>query len=209
MKEMLDIVQNDVLGKLLPNTTFLRLDGTVEASKRQDIVNKFNSDPSIDVLLLTTNVGGLGLNLTGADTVIFVEHDWNPQKDIQAMDRAHRIGQKKVVNVYRLITRGTLEEKIMSLQRFKIDVASTVVNQQNAGLATMETDQILDLFSLGENADMNGEKSMEGADAVDSVTGEVKEKGKKGFLDGIGELWDERQYEEEYNLDEFLQKMKA
>jgi TATA-binding protein-associated factor len=52
--------------------------------------------------------------LTGADTVIFVEHDWNPQKDLQAMDRAHRIGQKKVVNVYRLITRGTLEEKIMS-----------------------------------------------------------------------------------------------
>lgn len=53
------------------------------------------------------------MNLTGADTVIFVEHDWNPMKDLQAMDRAHRIGQKKVVNVYRLITRGTLEEKIM------------------------------------------------------------------------------------------------
>ncbi len=103
------------------------------------------------MLLLTTSVGGLGLNLTGADTVIFVEHDWNPQKDLQAMDRAHRIGQKKVVNVYRLITRGTLEEKILSLQRFKIDVASTVVNQQNAGLATMDTDQILDLFNLGDS----------------------------------------------------------
>ena len=51
--------------------------------------------------------------MTGADTVIFVEHDWNPMKDLQAMDRAHRIGQKKVVTVYRLITRGTLEEKIM------------------------------------------------------------------------------------------------
>lgn len=113
MKEMLDIVQNDVLGKLLPSVQFLRLDGSVEATKRQDIVNKFNTDPSYDVLLLTTSVGGLGLNLTGADTVIFVEHDWNPQKDIQAMDRAHRIGQKKVVNVYRLITRGTLEEKIL------------------------------------------------------------------------------------------------
>ena len=98
---------------MLPSVSYLRLDGSVEANKRQDIVNKFNSDPSIDVLLLTTSVGGLGLNLTGADTVIFVEHDWNPQKDLQAMDRAHRIGQKKVVNVYRLITRGTLEEKIM------------------------------------------------------------------------------------------------
>lgn len=113
MKEMLDIVQTDVLGKLLPSVQFLRLDGSVEATKRQSIVNQFNTDPSYDVLLLTTSVGGLGLNLTGADTVIFVEHDWNPQKDIQAMDRAHRIGQKKVVNVYRLITRGTLEEKIL------------------------------------------------------------------------------------------------
>ena len=113
MKEMLDIVQNDVFKKLLPSVQFLRLDGSVEATKRQDIVNCFNTDPSYDVLLLTTSVGGLGLNLTGADTVIFVEHDWNPQKDIQAMDRAHRIGQKRVVNVYRLITRGTLEEKIL------------------------------------------------------------------------------------------------
>ena len=113
MKEMLDMVQTDVLQKLLPSVQYLRLDGGVEASKRQIIVNQFNSDPSYDVLLLTTSVGGLGLNLTGADTVIFVEHDWNPQKDLQAMDRAHRIGQKKVVNVYRLITRGTLEEKIL------------------------------------------------------------------------------------------------
>lgn len=113
MKEMLDIVQNDVLRKLLPSVQALRLDGSVEATKRQNIVNQFNTDPSYDVLLLTTSVGGLGLNLTGADTVIFVENDWNPQKDIQAMDRAHRIGQKKVVNVYRLITRGTLEEKIL------------------------------------------------------------------------------------------------
>lgn len=113
MKEMLDIVASTVLGKLLPSVQYLRLDGSVEAGKRQAIVNRFNTDPSYDVLLLTTSVGGLGLNLTGADTVIFVEHDWNPQKDMQAMDRAHRIGQKKVVNVYRLVTRGTLEEKIL------------------------------------------------------------------------------------------------
>ena len=118
MKEMLDIVQNDVLRKLLPTVQYLRLDGSVEANKRQDIVNRFNTDPSYDVLLLTTQVGGLGLNLTGADTVIFVEHSWNPQQDIQAMDRAHRIGQKKVVNVYRLVTRGTLEEKILKYVSF-------------------------------------------------------------------------------------------
>lgn len=245
MKEMLDMVENTVLKKMLPSVTFSRLDGGVEASKRQDIVNKFNSDPSIDCLLLTTSVGGLGLNLTGADTVIFVEHDWNPQKDLQAMDRAHRIGQKKVVNVYRLITRGTLEEKILryvasrapslslpyllhcnfsllivgtSLQRFKIDVASTVVNQQNAGLGTMETDQILDLFNLGETDPTlsleeggGGKKDANGIDEADAVDaeGNVREKGKKGILDELTELWDERQYEEEFNLDGFLASMKA
>lgn len=61
----------------------MRLDGSTPANSRHHVVNKFNDDPSIDLLLLTTTVGGLGLNLTGADTVIFVEHDWNPMKDLQ------------------------------------------------------------------------------------------------------------------------------
>ncbi|KAI1452107.1 hypothetical protein F4805DRAFT_463124 [Annulohypoxylon moriforme] len=213
MKEMLDMVQNTVLKRMLPSVSYLRLDGSVEANKRQDIVNKFNKDPSYDCLLLTTSVGGLGLNLTGADTVIFVEHDWNPQRDLQAMDRAHRIGQKKVVNVYRLITRGTLEEKILSLQAFKIDVASTVVNQQNAGLGTMDTDQILDLFSLGDSGpNLLSDKpknTVEGReeDMVDVETGDVRAPGKKAWADDLGELWDNRQYEESFDLDGFLKTM--
>ena len=87
-----------------------------------------------------------------------------------------------------------------------------MVNQQNAGLNTMDTDQLLDLFNLGETAD-NAEKPSEHAagnevDMVD-IDGEVKEKGKKGWLDDLGELWDDRQYQEEYNLDSFLQTMKG
>lgn len=113
MKQMLDIIENDLFKPHMPSVTYMRLDGSTDANKRHAVVQTFNGDPSIDCLLLTTHVGGLGLTLTGADTVIFVEHDWNPMKDLQAMDRAHRIGQKKVVNVYRLITKGTLEEKIM------------------------------------------------------------------------------------------------
>ena len=113
LKSMLDIVEVDLLKKFMPNVSYLRLDGSVPFAQRHSIVTQFNEDPTIDILLLTTHVGGLGLNLTGADTVIFVEHDWNPMKDLQAMDRAHRLGQTKVVNVYRLITRGTLEQKIM------------------------------------------------------------------------------------------------
>lgn len=142
LKAMLDIVEKDLLCAHLPTVTYLRLDGSVQTTQRHSIVTRFNADPSIDVLLLTTQVGGLGLNLTGADTVIFVEHDWNPMKDLQAMDRAHRIGQKKVVNVYRLITRSTVEEKIMGLQKFKLLTANTVISTENASLETMATDQV-------------------------------------------------------------------
>jgi TATA-binding protein-associated factor len=120
MKSMLDIIEHDLFKKEMPDVTYLRMDGSTPNARRFEMQQQFNGDPSLDVLLLTTHVGGLGLNLTGADTVVFVEHDWNPMRDLQAMDRAHRIGQKKVVNVYRLITKNTLEEKIMGLQRFKL-----------------------------------------------------------------------------------------
>lgn len=212
LKDMLDMVENDLLKKYMPSVTYMRLDGSTDVRHRHDIVQKFNGDPSIDVLLLTTHVGGLGLNLTGADTVIFVEHDWNPMNDLQAMDRAHRIGQKKVVNVYRLITRNTLEEKIMGLQKFKLNIASTVINQQNSGLSSMDTDQLLDLFDVPEagvvptNGVAGGANG--GADDNDALdeTGQIKGKQPNPIAE-LGELWDEKEYEEEYNLDTFIQSL--
>ncbi|KAF6003403.1 B-TFIID transcription factor-associated protein btaf1 [Cyanidiococcus yangmingshanensis] len=146
LKETLDTIEQDVFQRYLPQVTYLRLDGSVEPRLRQDIVHRFNRDPTIHCLLLTTHIGGLGLNLTGADTVIFVECDYNPTVDLQAMDRAHRIGQTRVVTVYRMITRGTIEEKIMSIQRFKMHLANMVVNQENASLQFMNTEHIMDLF---------------------------------------------------------------
>lgn len=197
LKAMLDIVENDLLKVHLPAVTYLRLDGSVSQGSRFDIVSKFNSDPSIDVLLLTTQVGGLGLNLTGADTVIFVEHDWNPMKDLQAMDRAHRIGQKKVVNVYRLITRKSLEEKIMGLQKFKLMTANTVVSDENASMETMGTDQLLDLFDL---SDQRANKlPMDGG-----TTSADEKQSMNSILKTLPELWEDRQYEEEYDLSQFM-----
>ncbi|KAJ9474791.1 TATA-binding protein-associated factor MOT1 [Pseudozyma hubeiensis] len=181
LKPMIDIIQRDLFAALMPSVSYMRLDGSVSAEKRHSIVQTFNADPSIDVLLLTTQVGGLGLTLTGADTVIFVEHDWNPMKDLQAMDRAHRLGQKKVVNVYRLITRNTLEAKIMGLQRFKLNIANSVVNQQNAGMDSMETEQILDLFNA------QGGGAGQGTNGVDGEAGKKKGFGKltqKQILEG-------------------------
>ncbi|XP_017083593.2 TATA-binding protein-associated factor 172 [Drosophila eugracilis] len=201
LKAMLDIVEHDLLRRHLPSVTYLRLDGSVPASQRQDIVNNFNSDPSIDVLLLTTLVGGLGLNLTGADTVIFVEHDWNPMKDLQAMDRAHRIGQKKVVNVYRLITRNSLEEKIMGLQKFKILTANTVVSAENASLQTMGTSQIFDLFNGGKDQGaVSGSAATTGAASGGMSMNTI--------IENLPELWSENQYEEEYDLGNFVQALK-
>ncbi|KAM9847490.1 TATA-binding protein-associated factor 172 [Aulostomus maculatus] len=198
LKSMLDIVEHDLLKPKLPSVTYLRLDGSVQAGLRHSIVSRFNNDPSIDVLLLTTHVGGLGLNLTGADTVVFVEHDWNPMRDLQAMDRAHRIGQKRVVNVYRLITRGTLEEKIMGLQKFKMSIANTIISQENACLQSMGTDQLLNLFTLDK--DEKGEKGEQSP----STSGKAS---MKSVLDGLGELWDQQQYDTEYNLDSFMHSL--
>ena len=154
LKSVLDLVEDELLGPAgeLGGVSWLRLDGGVAPTARFEVVRKFNADPSIDVLLLTTHVGGLGLNLTSADTVVFLEHDWNPQKDLQAMDRAHRLGQKRTVNVFRLLTKGTLEEKVMSLQRFKLDVANAVVNSDNMSLAAMDTGQMLELFTAEKGA---------------------------------------------------------
>ncbi|RKP19180.1 hypothetical protein ROZALSC1DRAFT_8672, partial [Rozella allomycis CSF55] len=151
LKSTLDLIENILFKPHFPFISYLRLDGSVDSTKRIDIVSKFNSDPSIDCLILTTQVGGLGLNLTGADTVIFMEHDWNPMKDLQAMDRAHRIGQKKVVNVYRLICKDTLEEKILNLQKFKLAVANSVVNEQNSSTSSMNTSELIDLFKKENN----------------------------------------------------------
>ncbi|KAF8628445.1 hypothetical protein AX15_003960 [Amanita polypyramis BW_CC] len=189
MKQMLDIIETDLFKHHMPSVTYMRLDGSTETSKRHAIVQTFNSDPSIDCLLLTTHVGGLGLTLTGADTVIFVEHDWNPMKDLQAMDRAHRIGQKKVVNVYRLVTKGTLEEKIMGLQRFKLNIANSVVTQQNTGLASMDTDLVLDLFR----------RTSEDEDSANAAKKNAKEASRpvsqKNLLQGLEDLPPEEEYE--------------
>ncbi|CCM05038.1 uncharacterized protein FIBRA_07240 [Fibroporia radiculosa] len=188
MKQMLDIIERDLFKQHMPSVTYMRLDGGTDANKRHAIVQTFNSDPSIDCLLLTTHVGGLGLTLTGADTVIFVEHDWNPMKDLQAMDRAHRIGQKKVVNVYRLITKGTLEEKIMGLQRFKLNIANSVVTQQNSGLSSMDTDLVLDLFRRTTEDDDVAAMSKKDKDPA-AIPGQ------KNVLRGLEDLPPEEEYE--------------
>jgi TATA-binding protein-associated factor len=145
--DSLDVVEELVLKRFMPSVKYLRLDGRVAAAKRSNIVNNFNSDENIKVLLLTTKIGGLGLNLTGADTVIFLEHDWNPHTDLQAMDRAHRLGQKKTVHVYKLVTQNSIEETTMAIHERKLAMSSAIVNTENSSLYSMGTEKLLDIFS--------------------------------------------------------------
>lgn len=205
-KQTIDIIENDLFKKEMPSVTYMRLDGDVNQYDRFSLVEKFNSDPTIDVLLLTVSVGGLGLNLTGADTVIFMEHDWNPQNDIQAMDRAHRIGQTKTVNVYRLITKGTLEEKVMGIQKFKLNIANSVVNKDNQSFESMNSNQLFDLFKLSEESITKDSETEE----LDEF-GNIKKKSESGLsavLKELENMGDEDQYTEEYNLENFLEKLK-
>ncbi|KAJ2715063.1 putative DNA helicase ino80 [Coemansia spiralis] len=107
--------------------TYLRLDGSSKIADRRDMVMDWQTRDDIFIFLLTTRAGGLGINLTAADTVIFYESDWNPTVDSQAMDRAHRLGQTKQVVVYRLITRGTVEERILQRARQKDEIHRIVI----------------------------------------------------------------------------------
>lgn len=106
---------------------YLRLDGSSTIMDRRDMVRDFQHRSDIFVFLLSTRAGGLGINLTAADTVIFYESDWNPTLDLQAMDRAHRLGQTKDVTVYRLICKETVEEKILQRASQKNTVQQLVM----------------------------------------------------------------------------------
>ncbi|KAK4054612.1 ATP-dependent DNA helicase Hrp3 [Microbotryomycetes sp. JL221] len=109
-----------------------RLDGTVPSEIRRKSIEHFNAPDSPDFLfLLSTRAGGLGINLETADTVIIFDSDWNPQNDLQAMARAHRIGQKSHVNVYRFVTKDTVEEDVLERARKKMVLEYAIVNQMD------------------------------------------------------------------------------
>lgn len=121
---MLDILEwaLDVIG-----VTYRRLDGSTQVTERQTIVDTFNNDTSIFACLLSTRAGGQGLNLTGADTVIIHDLDFNPQIDRQAEDRCHRIGQAKPVTIYRLVTKNTVDENVYEIAKRKLVLDAAVL----------------------------------------------------------------------------------
>ncbi|HCC07869.1 MAG TPA: helicase [Clostridiales bacterium] len=139
---MLSIIQDELKKK---GIEYLYLDGKVKASKRLEIVNEFNNGP-IKIFLISLKAGGTGLNLTSADTVIHYDPWWNPAVETQATDRAHRIGQKKVVQVIKIITKGTIEEKIYEMQQKKRELIDSVIKEDASPILSLSEKDIYSLF---------------------------------------------------------------
>ncbi|NXV18488.1 ERCC6 protein, partial [Cepphus grylle] len=143
-RQMLQILEVFVRDR---NYSYLRMDGTTTIASRQPLITRYNEDKSIFIFLLTTRVGGIGVNLTGADRVIIYDPDWNPSTDTQARERAWRIGQKKQVTVYRLLTAGTIEEKIYHRQIFKQFLTNRVLKDPKQR-RFFKSNDLYELFTL-------------------------------------------------------------
>ena len=143
MTKMLDILE---LFLNYHGYTYVRLDGTTQIVQRQMLMERFNSDEKIFVFILSTRAGGIGVNLTGADTVIFYDSDWNPTMDAQAQDRCHRIGQTKDVHIYRLISKNTVEENILKKANQKRLLGDLTIDGGSFDVTYFKNNNIRDLF---------------------------------------------------------------
>ncbi|KAI1316376.1 swr1 complex component, partial [Mortierella claussenii] len=130
---------------------YLRLDGATKVENRQHLTDRFNSDPKILAFILSTRSGGVGINLTGADTVIFYDSDWNPSMDRQCQDRCHRIGQTRDVHIYRFVSEFTIEENMLKKANQKRMLDNVVIQ---------EGEFTTDYFQKMDWRDMLGEEDL-------------------------------------------------
>ncbi|XP_076243946.1 lymphocyte-specific helicase [Calliopsis andreniformis] len=142
MVTILDMIQ-DYLS--LRNYTSVRLDGGIKLEERKEVIKAFNENPDIFIFLISTRAGGVGLNLAAADTVIIYDSDWNPQADIQAMARCHRIGQTRPVMIYRLCTKGTIDENIITCADAKRVLEKMVISKKTQMLNIKNKETLLEL----------------------------------------------------------------
>lgn len=157
----------DILELLIQECGFKyrRMDGTTPVKSRIPLVDEFNRDPHLFIFLLTTRVGGLGINLTGANRVIIYDPDWNPSTDMQARERAWRLGQRREVTIYRLMTSGTIEEKIYHRQIFKQFLTNKILKDPKQR-RFFKSNDLYDLFSLSHD--------QEGANETEELFSDAK-----------------------------------
>ncbi|XP_071444534.1 DNA excision repair protein ERCC-6-like [Hetaerina americana] len=153
-RQMMCILENFLIQQ---GYSYLKLDGATSVASRQPLISEFNQNSSHFVFLLTTRVGGLGINLTGANRVLIYDPDWNPATDTQARERAWRPGQQRHVTVYRLVTAGTIEEKIYHRQIFKQFLTDRVLRDPRRR-RFFKSNDLYELFTLHEDGDDLGKR---------------------------------------------------
>ncbi|KAJ3129306.1 hypothetical protein HK101_005272, partial [Irineochytrium annulatum] len=164
-KIALNIIEDFLVGE---KHKFLRIDGDTKMSERQGLLNAYNA-PGSDhfIFLLTTRTGGVGINLTTADTIIMYDADWNPHQDIQAMARVHRIGQTKPVLIYKLFTRGAVEERIIEIGKRKLILDHLVVEKMVE--ETVDSKEISDIIKFGAESIFNTDDASAAAEGGQDV----------------------------------------
>lgn len=155
MTKMLDILEAFIN---LYGYTYMRLDGSTPPEERQTLMQRFNTNPKIFLFILSTRSGGVGINLVGADTVIFYDSDWNPAMDQQAQDRCHRIGQTREVHIYRLISESTIEENILKKANQKRALDNLVIQNGEYNTEFFKKLDPMELFSGHKDLTTKDEK---------------------------------------------------
>lgn len=175
MTKMMDLMEEYLTYR---QYRYVRLDGSSKLSERRDLVNDWQTKPELFVFLLSTRAGGLGINLTAADTVIFYDSDWNPTIDSQAMDRAHRLGQTKQVTVYRLLARGTIEERMRDRAKQKMHVQN-VVMEGGSSADFQKPGREMALWLLDDDSQVDAALKASNAAGKESTTGSNGKKRKR------------------------------
>ncbi|XP_026466144.1 chromatin-remodeling complex ATPase chain Iswi-like [Ctenocephalides felis] len=190
MTRMLDILEDYCHWR---QYKYCRLDGQTPHEDRNRQIEEYNAPNSEKfIFMLSTRAGGLGINLATADVVIIYDSDWNPQMDLQAMDRAHRIGQKKQVRVFRFITENTVEEKIVERAEIKLRLDKMVIQQgrlMDNKAAQLNKDEMLNMIRHGANhvfASKDSEITDEDIDTI-LTRGENKTEEQRAKLESLGE----------------------
>ncbi|KAG5150610.1 hypothetical protein JHK84_027082 [Glycine max] len=179
-QQMLDIFENFLTTS---GHIYRRMDGLTPVKQRMALIDEFNDSSEIFIFILTTKVGGLGTNLTGANRVIIYDPDWNPSTDMQARERAWRIGQKRDVTVYRLITRGTIEEKVYHRQIYKHFLTNKILKNPQQKSQISEEANIIGTHK--ENKDKYKHSQPAELDSEDVAVGN-DDKSERGSLRGKG-----------------------
>ncbi|GKV17995.1 hypothetical protein SLEP1_g28434 [Rubroshorea leprosula] len=190
MTKLLDILEDYLTIEFGPKT-YDRVDGSVSVADRQAAITRFNQDKSRFVFLLSTRSCGLGINLATADTVIIYDSDFNPHADIQAMNRAHRIGQSNRLLVYRLVVRASVEERILQLAKKKLMLDQLFVNKSGS---QKEVEDILrwgteELFN--DSSSMNGKDNGENNSSKEEMLMDIEHRHRKRG-GGLGDVYKDK-----------------